>query len=536
LNPSYKEKKMARQFVCSVTEPIVRTKAGKLRGFLLDGVYTFHGIEYADAKRFQAPKPVAPWDGVKDALSYGPIAPLLENPVPSGEILIPHRFWPEHEHCQYLNVWTPGLDGDGKRPVMVWLHGGGFSAGSSIEQVAYEGDHLSRWGDVVVVSLNHRLNVLGYFDMSSFGEKYKNSGNAGMADIVEALKWVRDNIAAFGGDPGNVTVFGQSGGGMKVTALGQIPEARGLFHKGIIMSGVIDAPVAGPRDDRTMALAILEEFGLGKGDAEKLEIVPFRALARAFSRANKKLGGQRTMLDWGPQVNDWYLGDPLKTGFSEFAKNFPTMVGSVIAEFSFAPGIPGRRELSPEARRAKIAERYGSYTDEIIALFKKAYPERNELDILILDTIFRPGTLRYIEKKAAEASAPVYSYLFTLEFDYDGGKSAWHCSDIPFVFRNTDRVAVCNIEGVTEKLEDQMSGAWVNFARNGNPNNGALPEWPAWNSAKKATMIFDRESTVRVEHEQELLYLLQKAVPPFDFSAMTSAEAREEDGGRAWIY
>jgi para-nitrobenzyl esterase len=528
---------MARQFLCSDTEPVVQTRAGKLRGFLLDGVYTFYGIKYADARRFQAPKPVASWEGVKDALSYGPIAPLLENPVPSGEVLIPHRFWPEHENCQYLNIWTPGLDGAAKRPVMVWLHGGGFSAGSSIEQVAYEGDHLSQWGDVVVVSLNHRLNILGYFDMSSFGGQYKNSGNAGMADIVEALKWVQENIAAFGGDPGNVTLFGQSGGGMKVTALGQIPEAAGLFHKGIIMSGIIDmANFVPPRDDRVLAKNIMEELGLGEGEAEKLETVPFPVLARAFNRVNKKLRKQGIFVNWGPQVNEWYSGDPLQTGFSDFARSFPTMVGSVIAEFGFGPGIPGKSGLSPEARRARIAERYGNHADELIALFKKAYPGRNELDILTLDTMFRPGTLRYIERKASESSAPVYSYFFALEFDYDGGKPAWHCSDIPFVFRNTDRVAVCNIEGVTEKLEDQISGAYVNFARNGNPGHTALPEWPAWRADKKATMIFDRECIVRVEHEQELLALLQKAAPPFDMGAMMRQEDDEEEGGRAWVY
>ncbi|MDR3147436.1 MAG: carboxylesterase family protein [Treponema sp.] len=526
---------MARQFLCSDTEPIAQTKAGKLRGFLLDGVYAFHGIKYADAGRFQAPKPVAPWEGVKDALSYGPIAPLLENPAPSGEILIPHRFWPEHEHCQYLNIWTPGLDGE-QRPVMVWLHGGGFSAGSSIEQVAYEGDHLAQWGNVVVVSLNHRLNLLGYFDMSSFGKKYGNSGNAGMADIVEALRWVRDNIAAFGGDPGNVTLFGQSGGGMKVTALGQIPEAAGLFHKGIVMSGVADMmSFSPPRDDRALAKNLLEELGLGEGDAEKLETVPFTVLARAFNRVSKKARKQGVFVNWGPQTNEWYPGDPLQTGFSDFAKSFPTMVGTVIAEFGFGPGIPGRRSLSPEARREIIAQRYGSHTEDLIALFKKAYPGKNELDLLSLDTIFRPGTLRHIDRKAAEASAPVYSYLFALEFEYDVGKPAWHCSDIPFVFRNTDRVAVCAIEGVTERLEDQISGAYVNFARNGNPGHPSLPDWPAWSGSTKATMVFDRESRVFLDHEQELLALLQKAAPPFDMSAMAPPD-EDDEGGRAWIY
>ena len=324
---------------------------------------------------------------------------------------------------------------------------------------------------------------------------------------------------------------------MKVTVLGQIPEAAGLFHKGIIMSGVIDTLAAAPpRDDRAVAKAILEELGLGEGDAEKLETLPFPALARAFNRANRKLRKQGVFLDWGPQANDWYPGDPLQRGFSDFAKTFPTMVGSVIAEFGFGPAVPGRRGLSPEERRAKVAERYGGHADELVVLFKKAYPGKNELDLLNVDTMFRPGTLRYIERKAAEASAPVYSYLFALEFEVDGGKSAWHCSDIPFVFRNTDRVAVCNIEGVTEKLEDQISGAYVNFARSGNPGNKALGDWPAWSSGRKATMVFDRESAVRVEHEQELLALLQKAAPPFDFSAMMPPDDGDEDAGRAWMY
>lgn len=204
---------MVKKFLNSLNEPIVETKAGKLRGFCLDGIYTFHGIKYADAKRFQAPVPVKSWEGIKNATNYGYISPTSGSPAPSSEIFIPHRFWPADEDCQYLNVWTPGINDGRKRPVMFWMHGGGYSDGSSIEQVAYEGDQLAEYGDVVVVSINHRLNILGYLDMSSFGEKYANSVNAGIADIVVALEWVRDNITSFGGDPDNITIFGQSGGG-----------------------------------------------------------------------------------------------------------------------------------------------------------------------------------------------------------------------------------------------------------------------------------------------------------------------------------
>ncbi|MDR3166573.1 MAG: carboxylesterase family protein [Treponema sp.] len=528
---------MARQFLCAAGQPAAETKAGKLRGFMLDGVYAFHGIKYAEAERFGPPGPVAAWEGLKDALSYGYIAPLLEHPAPQGEVMIPHRFWPEHESCFYLNVWTLHLDRAAKRPVMVWLHGGGFSAGSSIEQVAYEGDNLCKYGDVVVVSLNHRLNILGYLDLSSYGEKYKNSGNAGMADIVEALRWIQDNIAAFGGDPDNVTVFGQSGGGMKVTALGQIPEAKGLYHKGIVMSGVADTGIfGGKRDDRRLVKAMLEELNFQEREVEKLETIPFAALARAFKRASRKLAREGISFHWGPVDNDWYLGDPLQKGFTEAAKKIPLMVGTVIAEFAFGPGVPGKRELSRDARRGLIAARFGAYADELISLFAKAYPGKNETDLLSLDCFFRPGTLKYIEKKSAEGSAPVYSYMFALEFDYDGGKPAWHCSDIPFVFRNSGRVAVCNIPGVTEKLEEEVAGAYVNFASRGNPNHPALSEWPAYTPENKATMVFDRDSQVRFDHEGDLLALLAKASPPFKFSPGVPQDDEEEEAEKAWLY
>jgi para-nitrobenzyl esterase len=529
---------MARQFFCGPNEPVVETKAGKLRGFLLDGVYTFHGIKYAEAERFGPPRPVAPWEGVKDALSYGYIAPLLEHPVPQGEVLIPHRFWPEHEKCQYLNVWTLRLDKTAKRPVMVWLHGGAFSAGSSIEQVAYEGDSLCKYGDVVMVSLNHRLNILGYLDLSSYGDKYRNSGNAGMADIVEALKWVQENIAAFGGDPDNVTVFGQSGGGMKVTALGQIAEAAGLYHKGIVMSGILESSsgFGGRRDDRRTVRGILAELGLGEKEVEKLETLPFPVLAKAFNRAHRKLAKEGFIVNWGPMDNDWYAGDPLRAGFSERAKKIPLMAGTVIAEFSIGSGVPGKWELSPAERKKLLAERFGGSADELIGLFNKAYPGKNETDLLSLDVLFRPGTIKYIEKRSSEGTAPVYSYMFALDFEYDGGKPAWHCSDIPFVFHNAGRVGICNMPGVTEKLEEEVAGAYVNFAVRGNPNHPALPEWPAYTPDRKATMVFDRKSEVRLDYEGELLAMLAKFTPPFDLSAGLSSGDEEDETERPWMY
>ena len=527
---------MARQFICTAEEPVVQTKHGKLRGFILDGTYTFHGVKYADAKRFHMPEETKPWDGVKDALSYGAICPLLEEPMPMMEVLIPHRFWPSNEDCQYLNIWSRSIDRGAKKPVMVWLHGGGFSSGSGIEQVAYDGDNLATYGNVVVVSINHRLNILGYLDLSAFGEKYANSVNAGMADIVQALKWVRDNIEAFGGDPGNVTVFGQSGGGMKVTVLGQIPEAEGLFHRAIVMSGVAGMSLNGNADHAEVVRGILKELDIEEKDIEKLEQIRFAVLAKAFDWVSRRLRKEGKNVGWGPRANAWYTGDPLEVGFTEFSRTVPTMVGTVIAEFGFMPGAPNKNELSPEERRGFLLGKYGEHTDELIALFKKAYPNKNETDIIFVDGMFRPATLQYANMKSACASAPVYCYMFALEFDYDYGKPAWHCSDIPFFFHNSAIVPVCNIAGVTERLEEEMAGAFVAFARGGDPNHANLADWPAFKPDKNTVMVFDRVTEVRADYEAELLALLQKASPPVDLAAMTSAADEDDDDVRAWMY
>ena len=243
--------------------PVLHTTSGDLKGYFYDGVYIYKGIPYAYADRFQMPVP-SKWDGVKDATNYGFVCPLQNQDTPNGELMVPHRYWPQDEHCQSLNIWTNKLDPEAKKPVLVWFHGGGYAAGSSIEQVAYDGVSIAKKGDSILVSVNHRLNILGYLDLSPFGEKYKNSANAGHADMVAALQWVHDNIAAFGGDPENVTIFGQSGGGMKVATLMNTPAADGLFQKGIIESGVYEAKVYQKEDGDGTAIvkALLKELNL----------------------------------------------------------------------------------------------------------------------------------------------------------------------------------------------------------------------------------------------------------------------------------
>lgn len=511
-------KKMARSFICTDTEPIVETKSGKLRGFILDGTYTFHGIKYADAKRFQRPTEPEKWDGVKDALSYGFVCPMLSQDTPNGEVMVPHRYWPMDENCQYLNVWTRSIDKNAKKPVMLWLHGGGFAAGSSIEQQAYDGDNMATYGDVVVVSLNHRLNILGYLDLSPFGEKYKNSGNAGNMDMVMALKWIHDNIESFGGDPENVTIFGQSGGGMKVWTLMQTPEADGLFHKGIIQSGVIDgfAPTE-KQDGKEIVTALLRELGLKESEVEKLETVPYQELSAAYNRVAPTLEKEGKYVGGNPLPDDFYLGDPRMIGFTEHAKTIPVMVGSVLGEFAFGPGIPHKSELSDSEVTELADKKYKGNGAKLLELFKKAYPKKDSADIMILDALFRAPSKDFIDKKAACPEAPTYSYLFTFEFPYDGGKPAWHCSDIPFAFHNTDKVPVCNLPGVSDRLEEQVFRAFVNFAKYGDPSNAALPAWPACQKGDEACMIFDRECELKHNHDNELIELLDEVSPKWPF-------------------
>lgn len=515
---------MAKTFVCSKTEPVVETKAGKLRGFILDGMYTFHGIKYADAKRFQAPQPVAPWEGVKDALSYGYVCPMLRQDAPNGELMVPHRYWPMDENCQYLNIWTQSVDQNAKRPVLLWLHGGGFAAGSSIEQQAYDGAAMSRHGDVVVVSLNHRLNILGYLDLSPFGEKYANSGNAGSADMVAALQWIHDNIASFGGDPDNVTLFGQSGGGMKVWTLMQTPAADGLFHKGVVQSGCIDGSILDmTKQDGTEIVTALME-ALGVKCAEALETVPYAALAEAYNKVMPAVASTGAYIGGNPMPNGWYVGDPCQVGFTEHAKTIPVMCGTVLGEFSFMPALSKEEKADAALVEAKIQQKYGENAEEMKKLFAAAYPDKHISDVLYMDSLFRAPSIDFILKKAAHKESGTYAYMFTYEFPFDDGHIAWHCSEIPFVFHNADMVAVCNEPGVSELLEKRLCDAWISFAKTGVPSSDDLPAWPACAPDDEAVMIFDKACEVRHNYDHALVALHAKIRPPFRLGGAADEE------------
>ena len=504
--------------------PVLETTSGKLKGYFYDGTYIFKGVPYAYADRFQMPVPFK-WEGVKDATSYGFVCPLMTQDTPSAELLVPHRYWPMDEHCQNLNIWTQTLDESAKKPVIVWLHGGGYFAGSSIEQVAYDGRNMCVEGDTVVVSINHRLNILGYLDLSPFGEKYRNSGNAGHADMVAALQWIHDNIARFGGDPENVTIFGQSGGGMKVADLMQIPAADGLFHRGLIMSGVSSENMLPSCQGTGEAIvtAMLTELGLTAADVEQLETLPYPELVKVYTKVMPAVAMTGSYVGNGPQVNDWYLGNPLQCGLREKACEIPLMIGTVFSEFAFAPSAFDKTALTEKEMTEIVSKVYGEHTKDVLAAFAKAYPGKNPTDVLLVDRAMRQPSKKLAAMHAKGAKAGTYLYDFTLEFPMLN-KIAWHCADIPFFFRNTDKVEICAIPGVTEKLENQIFGAFMNFAKTGVPSQDSLPAWPEVTGEKEPTMIFDRECQVRYNFDDELLELIDSILPPFSMAELMASQ------------
>lgn len=505
---------MNRKFYCN-DSTVVETVAGKVRGCYCNDSYYFRGIPYADAERYEMPTPVKPWEGILDAVTYGPVAPTVGKPGVKGmgaldqQPLFGYRFWPEDEKCQYINVWTKRLDPNAKRPVMVWIHGGGFANGSSVEQMSYDGHNLCVDGDVVVVSMNHRLNILGYMDFSDFGEKYHNSGNAGMADLVEALKWVKNNIAKFGGDPDNVTLFGQSGGGGKIRTLTQIPAADGLYNRVIFQSGLMNLPleVEGNEFSRKVAAKMVEKAGYTKESFDEFRKIPFEELRLIYMDVMSDLreaGELKQGVDAiGPVRNDYYLGNPNEVGLSEYAKTVPVMCGTCICETILYDRDRVSYTVSNEKREEMLGELFGDRKEEMIELFNKTYPGRDLLDLYYLDYIVRRGTYQYLDRKA-EHAAPLYNYVITYFMDYQNGTPAYHGLCLPLVFGNTEYVDACN-EPDLVCLSQKMHQAWMNFATCGDPNGGDVPVWAPYKAGECGTMIFDRQCGMRYNYDRELI-------------------------------
>jgi len=497
---------------------VAETESGKVRGYIHNGIFTYKGIPYAQADRFMAPQKPTPWTDVRSSLTYGPVCPIDPMSTVNDVFEFPfHHDWGySNEHCQSLNVWTPKINDGKKRAVMVWLHGGGFSAGSSVELPSYDGENLSRKGDVVVVTINHRLNVLGFLDLSAYGDKYKSSANAGMMDIVAALQWVHQNIAAFGGDPGNVTIFGQSGGGGKVSTLMYAPSAKGLFQKAIVQSGSYVTNFTESDVSKRVAAALLEELGLQASQVDSLQTIAYDRLNAASKKALKKVADElkaegKTVggfgLNWGPIHDGTFLpyqvNEPAAVALS---KEIPLLVGTTKNEFT--PFMPNQPNQTMEQVKSNLQKQYGDKADAYIQAVKKAYPNASEpANYTDIDTRFRPGAIKQANQKATTGTAPVYMYLFAWQSPVnDGIYKAMHCMELPFVFNNISRCEEMTGGGKEAyALADKMSSAWINFAKTGNPNAKGLPNWPAYTPQNGATMIFDTQSAVRNHPDEELL-------------------------------
>lgn len=511
----------------SANAAVTTTAYGKVAGYVENGIYTFKGIPYAEAERFMPPHTPKAWQGVRSSRFYGPCCPQeFRSTWLVDEAAFVSR-WDDGypgENCLRVNVWTQGLNDGKKRPVMVWIHGGGFSTGSSQEQPSYDGASLARKGDVVMVSLNHRLNVLGFLNLSSFGEKYKHSANLGMLDIVEALKWVKNNIAAFGGDPDNVTIFGQSGGGRKVSTLMCMPAAKGLFHKAIVQSGS-GANYMPEKYSSKIGQLTVRYLGLDASCIDKLADIPYEDLLAAGTKAVNEVKKEADAAGVSDKVSIWgwmptkdgelLPDDAFTNGSEQISKDIPMIVGSCLNEMAgfvtlSEPDYFSQTDGQVEERLAKM---YGDATDEYMAAFREAYPTLKATDMPIVDFKYRPQALRQVEVKAAGGGAPVWNYMFAYYGTaLDGKLTATHCMELPYVFNNVTRAS--SMTGATLEaiqLGNSMSSAWINFARTGNPNVEGMPEWPAYTADSKATMIFDAPvSEVKYAYDRKLLEVVEK--------------------------
>lgn len=496
------------KFICEEDYPVVETKQGKLRGFVDGDIFCFRGISYAKAKRFGMPEEPDDWEGILDATNYGYGCPemsySLKGKAPDGDLLCPRRFWNMSENCQNLNIWTRGIEKGRKRPVMVWFHGGGFAGGSSTQLFSYEGWEMSHNYDVVIVTVNHRLNMLGFFDLSDYGEAYTHSGNAGMADLVASLKWVKENIEAFGGDPENVTIYGQSGGGGKVTTLMQMPSADGLFHRAIIQSGIMKAG-EGPanEDSKASVRRAVELLGLGKDSIGQIETMDFDLVAQAVMQAWKE-AGKSPYMAWAPTPDgSYYVGSPQTVGFRKENAQIPLIVGSCLAEFNPSPR-GNKSKWSEERKRECVADRFGDLAEPLMEAFKEAYPELDPSYASCLDIGVRPAVLEFLDQRLDMAKAPVYNYVFTFESTLYGGMLPGHNGDLHFMFHNAlYNEGMCR-EGVTERVQDAMAGAWAQFAYSGNPNKPGAPTWEAYSRENQACMTFGSVVGTRCGHDRKL--------------------------------
>lgn len=487
---------------------LANTQYGTVKGFIYQNVYTFLGIPYgADTgggNRFMPPVAPEPWDDVLPTVWYPASAPQMMYDIRSDSYATFRDQWNYDgisEDCLKLNVWTPGTD-DKARPVMVWLHGGGFSSGNGIEQDGYMGQNFARKQDVVFVSLNHRLNSFGFSDFAAVGgEKYKHSGNVGMLDIIFALQWVHDNIAEFGGDPGNVTIMGQSGGGAKVCTIAAMPAAKGLVHKAVALSGSSTGAA-----DKTMAEAlgaeILKQAGLQPDQIDRLQQMPWEeyyALAsKSASELSKRLGKR---VGFSPVADGIDIPEgEFYTSGADNVPNVPMLFCTTTNEFMSSRDEPELENMTREEVISTLRQSYGDNSEAIYEEFRGIFPDENPWGIYTIISSSRAGVVKCADNKVLQGQ-PVYMAWFNWYPPLFGGRPrAFHCLDISFWFNNTDFMPSHSGGGkLPRMLSEKMAASLAAFMRTGNPNTGkrgGLPEWPEYTSEKGVLMLLNNDSRV----------------------------------------
>ena len=502
---------------------LTNTQYGKVRGYELRGIDYFLGMPYgadtSGANRFMPPQKPKPWTEVYPALWWGNTAPQnMENRY-ANKFASFRDHWnydDVSEDCLRINVFTPAVNDGKKRPVMFWIHGGGFTNGNGIEQDGYYGENFARLGNVVFCSINHRLGPLGFCNLAGVGgEKFAASGNVGMMDIVAALEWVRDNIANFGGDPGNVTIMGQSGGGAKVCNLTAMPSAKGLFHKAVVLSGASRRSGEKAFSEK-LGAEVLKESGLGPADLDKLQAMPWKDFYAFATKAQQRVareagpGGGMTR-GFGPVVDGSILpAHPYDPEAAPTAANVPMIISSVENEQSVSWADSSLESMTMEQAVARLKERagfgggFGDKAEEIVAAYAKAFPGRKPVEIWSLASSNRQSVVALADVKSKQP-APVYVDWFTWQPPlFDNRIRAFHCVDISFWFYNTDLMLTHTGGGPRPRaLSAKMAGALLQFMKTGNPNGGGLPNWPKYSSAKGETMVLDDTCEAKNDPDKE---------------------------------